>query len=1040
MKNHLFFLILVGECCRIVSSEPDSEVTYYVKPTNGHSTECPGQPCQTLNYYLKNIDTTINGEMNLSMIYLNSNHSIDVQQIGIPIKTIKTPFIRMVGQGDNVTIIVAEKLSFVLEFTQNYEIYLKNLVLVDFYLLTKSSSDLPTPIFHMSSLKVFDVQLRISDFKIFVNNSELRGGLIWLPLHSVLKMCNFVQVLVQLFSKVEIEDCTFFSTPLQVFTGTDVLFTRNNTFAATERGSAISSYFGGNITLSGNVIFANNSAARGGAMALYMSTLKIAANTSVTFVNNSAYYKGGAIYVEPGIPPNMVLNLRDVYVRNSKSFIGDLSCFYQLLNCSNNSEMHNFHFVNNSAVYGGDDVYGVSLSYSDNYRADCSLTVSITSNSNSSVSSDALRVCICDDDFGVPQCTNNSFNFLTADIHPGEMFKISAVLVGVDFGLTTGIIYADIIPSNYSIPPKIALKSDYSDHINDITQCHEIEYSLYSQDNTFVTVLFTAVPVDSPYHRRSPCNDVACFQIATVSINFTILPCPLAFTLTQDPNGYRCDCYHLLTDLHISCQIINGEGYFSWTGNNLWVNIVGTEGALYSEHCPHNYCKSLNGNENINLQNDSAYQCEFNRTGILCGECKEGYSLAIGSYRCIHCPNNNNNFALLIFFAAAGFLLVIFVVVLNLTVTSSAINGVIFYANIIWTYKDIFFTSKGASSAVLIFLKTFIAWVNLDFGIEICFVRGLTAFWKTWLQFVFPFYIWAIAGSIILASRYSFRLTKLLGNRAVPLLATLFLLSYMKLLRTVVSTLEFSILTRFDYSREASLVVWSLDGSLYYFGFPHILLFIAGLFTLLFLWLPYTLLLFLMQWLRRLPHVGIIKWIMRLHPLYDSYFAPLKPKHQYWFGVLLLARGILLIMFASSFSIPKNINLLLLVIFGMLLVIYLSLTHPYKNRAVLLLNASYIINLTLLGVSFFFTYTQPNATSLQSIAIGLSTGAIFLQFCGIVLAAIIRPCCFKSKTNIEPASPHYLSISDHREHRSDISGYRESILNETDPLITTKSY
>ena len=49
----------------------------------------------------------------------------------------------------------------------------------------------------------------------------------------------------------------------------------------------------------------------------------------------------------------------------------------------------------------------------------------------------------------------------------------------------------------------------------------------------------------------------------------------------------------------------------------------------------------------------------------------------------------------------------------------------------------------------------FIAWLNLDFGTEISFFVGLDAFWKMWLQFVFPFYIWALAGIIIIAYRYS---------------------------------------------------------------------------------------------------------------------------------------------------------------------------------------------------------------------------------------------------------------------------------------------
>ena len=64
----------------------------------------------------------------------------------------------------------------------------------------------------------------------------------------------------------------------------------------------------------------------------------------------------------------------------------------------------------------------------------------------------------------------------------------------------------------------------------------------------------------------------------------------------------------------------------------------------------------------------------------------ENFSLAIGSSRCIEC-SNSHNVALLLAFAAAGVFLVFFILVLNLTVTQGLINGVIFYANIIWAYK-----------------------------------------------------------------------------------------------------------------------------------------------------------------------------------------------------------------------------------------------------------------------------------------------------------------------------------------------------------------
>ena len=213
----------------------------------------------------------------------------------------------------------------------------------------------------------------------------------------------------------------------------------------------------------------------------------------------------------------------------------------------------------------------------------------------------------------------------------------------------------------------------------------------------------------------------------------------------------------------------------------------------------------------------------------------------------------------------------------------------------------------------LFFLQIFVAWLNLDFGIESCFFAGLDVYWKTWLQFLFPFYIWVIAGVIIVACCYSSRLTNLIGSRAVPLLATLFLLSYMKLLRTVIDAISVAVIAQ--YSQNTSYVVWYLDGNLRYCQHPHIYLFIAAIAALVFLWLPYTLLLLFIQTLRRVSHLRLLKWINKLAPVYDAYFSPLKDKYQYWFGTMLLVRGVLMVILTATSVANPELNVFILFLF-----------------------------------------------------------------------------------------------------------------------------
>ena len=39
-------------------------------------------------------------------------------------------------------------------------------------------------------------------------------------------------------------------------------------------------------------------------------------------------------------------------------------------------------------------------------------------------------------------------------------------------------------------------------------------------------------------------------------------------------------------------------------------------------------------------------------------------------------------------------------------------------------------------------LSVFFAWLNLDFGIETCFYNGMDPYSQTWLQFIFPAYVY----------------------------------------------------------------------------------------------------------------------------------------------------------------------------------------------------------------------------------------------------------------------------------------------------------
>jgi len=170
-------------------------------------------------------------------------------------------------------------------------------------------------------------------------------------------------------------------------------------------------------------------------------------------------------------------------------------------------------------------------------------------------------------------------------------------------------------------------------------------------------------------------------------LNITLLGCPPCFQFSSEDSG--CVCVTQLQRLpplySITCDIQTQRVQRS---NSLWIN-ASNKSLLYSEYCSLAHCNAAKIRVDFRPPD---IQCVHNHSGTLCGGCLKGYSLAIGSSRCLpHC--SNNFLSLLLVFAAAGVLLVVAVKYLNLTVTQGTINGLIFYANIVQTNQSTFLDS-----------------------------------------------------------------------------------------------------------------------------------------------------------------------------------------------------------------------------------------------------------------------------------------------------------------------------------------------------------
>ena len=95
----------------------------------------------------------------------------------------------------------------------------------------------------------------------------------------------------------------------------------------------------------------------------------------------------------------------------------------------------------------------------------------------------------------------------------------------------------------------------------------------------------------------------------------------------------------------------------------------------------------------------------------------------------------------------SGLVLVATLQVLNLTVAVGTLNGIIFYANIIAANFSTFIPAAHPS-----ILTVFMSWLNLDLGIDVCFLNGMNTYTKQWLQLIFPTYVITLVAMVIFIS------------------------------------------------------------------------------------------------------------------------------------------------------------------------------------------------------------------------------------------------------------------------------------------------
>ena len=695
------------------------------------------------------------------------------------------------------------------------------------------------------------------------------------------------------------------------------------------------------VVFQGTNSFKNNSAPIGGGIQLSNSYMYLEPHTHILFENNHAGFVGGAIYADSA------------------------TCFFHVESPALSNTIQ-VNFSGNTAELAGSSVYGRVESCCEN-NTTCTKFYDIFNTTNSEKDPSAIvsdvdpsDICLCDDGKHKPNCSYANTAYET-HAYPGQDFAVRLAVVSSRFnGVVPGAVHA-YISSFYNA----TLGSSQSSQTSGKPYCVNFNYSVNSAGKI---VAFMVIPEKFVFQKIT-----TNFSSSHLSISVHLLNCPLGFHLSSVTGSCVCD-----PKLNgIKCNIKNQtflRSANSWIG---FINKSSTEcnktGVMFHPNCPIGYC--LPRVVSIN-SNTSDSQCEPHRTGLLCGECEDGYSLTLGNQMCRKC---SNTYLLLILpFAVAGLFLVVVLFALNLTVTEGSINGLIFYANVMAMNHTTFLSGKAS------YLYTFLAWLNLDLGINTCLFGGMDGYAETWLQFVFPVYLWVIILAVVLFYN-KFRANGLGGKNAVQVLTTLLLLSYTKLQRTVVTILSF---TWLEYPDGVVHYVWLYDANVEFFKGKHLYLSIASILVLVFLIVPYTLCLAFFQQLQACSGHRLFQWVNKLKPVFDAYAGPYKDKYRFWTGMLLVVRTLLIILFTINTAGSIEYNLLITLVVSCILLLA-NTNGAYKKWPCNYLESFFYLQLVVFaGAALYTRSTNSGITAVADTSIGLSL-TVFLAVVGYYIICLI---------------------------------------------------
>ena len=761
--------------------------------------------------------------------------------------------------------------------------------------------------------------------------------------------------------KPQFRDCTFINNTVAGYTIDD----RNDTYAIADDGSTSTSggywpgvgamYLDGvTVDFSGNVNFKNNT---GGAVvgigagmnvhrnafvefrdnraemggALYLSGhswISVSRHVQVSFINNSARVYGGAIYYRKSGEHDL-MSSANCFIR----YVDDTVAPY-------NWENVKFQFLNNyaSTDHGGDAIYTTTV-------VDCAW------NGSFSYANDNTLYKIFLDWPNFTFQPKNNYTIQTAarsvkykssssntslKITPGKIFYFPFKGLN-DFGNVTSAIFTIFSSNEDVIIPNPVVQTGGS---TSLKVRRKINSTFYLQFET----------VDNRKH------------VGYIAV--TVEDCPMGFIL----NSGVCECITMnKSNSYEGVDYCSFDKLEIYIRPGYWAGLVEQGGFFSTYACPFSYC--IQTNHRTALNNGSDVLCK-NRAGRLCGECKHGYGLSVGTLDCVNCTGSH--FVAWIILIATTYIpiTIVFIslLILNMNLAVGPIHSFIFFCQVFpaisldnnhWgDYNPAITIISDIHSAVINIMSLRF---NMYFTTNYCLsfsMKNMDYYLLQYASSLYPLVIMAIILCIIrycpgcIPAKYlwyaikhcvrAIRERTSIQQTVIHGFIAFLLLTYANFVNTSFQILAFAYFED-NTGNHKSVLAPFRQGTMEYFGKDHwpyalvaiCLLLIFGILPLLLLILyPFILMIIAyFGWDDTSQVRTLRKWIplYKLMPVLDTFWSDFKPNCQVFAGFYFLYRFLAFSFFAL---IPTIYQIYFAISILFMIVMFLhAFVQPYNKQS-----------------------------------------------------------------------------------------------------------